>query len=67
MNKGLKKRRKNPPARGVIIGDQVGGIWYRKGQPHACSKACEKADHWYEHRFEKKVPVIGRPDGHIEI
>lgn len=72
LESGATVRLKNPPAearirRPIVIGDEVGGIWYRKGQDHACDPECQAADHWYEHIFDKKIPVIGRPDGKMEI
>lgn len=68
----LKRARKNPECEetaeeGTVIYDQIGGIWARKGQPHSCDPECAASDHWYEHTFTEKFPVIGLPDGTLQI
>lgn len=59
--------RSNPPEGPGVLYDQIGGFWARKGQAHACDAECRRADHWYEHVFTVKYPVIGTKDGYLRI
>lgn len=69
MKKGRRRTKlKNPKGGRWMIGDEVEAIYYRKGQPHSdCDAKCKAADHRFVHRFKRKFPLIGRPDGLLEI
>lgn len=65
----VRDRYRDIPDGAEVIGDQVLSVIYRKGQPHDCNAECRRKDHVFEHVFDprKKIPVLGLPDGRVEI
>lgn len=62
-----KKVRLANPAGGVEIYHRIGRIEAQKGPGHVCDPKCRKANHWYQHTFTGKTPVIGLPNGRLLI